>query len=290
MLVNSVYLVIHSHSLLKSPKDKPSFRVATTELPNLPTRWTGHDHVNHKYIDVLVTASGTTLAEEWKIELQYSRNVDQDLEIVAWFNDLEAAEKKLTDNVLHDCNAQQDTDEESNTEKKVRVTWKDSLTGNSMAHYRIKSNQETPDGSMSQITTSHWYEIIRIDLEHTDVYDAKWHEHARLSYLETSKRINFLLIKMRNGGLSELELDELDGLRRGLGYVEVKDTLKGIGEYVRRAEEEGEGVGEYLQNEIVDYSSEDEEDKRIRKREMDKGTLDVNDPEVMGMEEGGDDL
>jgi hypothetical protein len=66
--------------------------------------------------------------------------------------------------------------------------------------------------------------------------------------------------------LSELELDELDGLRRGLGYVEVKDTLKGIGEYVRRSEEEVEEVGEYLQNEIVDYSSEDEQNKRMRKK------------------------
>jgi hypothetical protein len=149
MPLNSVYLVIHSHSLFKSPEDKPSFRVATTELPNLPTRWTGHDHVNHKYTDVLVTASGTTLAEEWKIEIEYSRNVDQDLEILAWSNDLEVAGKKLTDSVLHDYNAQQNTEEESNTKKKVRVTWKDSLTGNSTAHYRIKSNQKAPDGSMS---------------------------------------------------------------------------------------------------------------------------------------------
>jgi hypothetical protein len=289
--IKSVYLVIHSQSLVASPKDKPSFRVASAELHRLPDRWAGHDHNNYRYTNILVTPFGTTTAEEWKIELEYSRNPEQDLEIVAWFNDLEAADKKLADCVVQGCKSHADTNEGNTEKKKARVTWTDSLDGNSTAFYRIKSKQKNWDGSMSRTTRCHWYEIIRINLEQEDVYGTKWHEKARLSYLETSERINALLTLRRAQGLSVSETEELDGLQRGLGWVSVaRDRFGEVTGYTKRGEEDSDGVREFLDNENVQYSSEDEEDKRVRKLEPGYGNLDLKDPDVMGDNVWGDKL
>ena len=79
------------------------------------------------------------------------------------------------------------------------------------------------------------------------MYDVSWREKARLSRLEVSKRIGILSMKMRSQGLSQSELDELDGLRRGLGYLVVaKDDLEEVVRYVRETEEERKGVEEYI--------------------------------------------
>ncbi|KAI4911589.1 hypothetical protein J4E90_006406 [Alternaria incomplexa] len=290
MSVNSVYLVIHSHS---RSEDKPSFRVASAELPKIPSQWTGHDRIQYAYTSIGVTMSRTTLAEKWYIELEYPNNSEQYLEIVAWFNDLEAADKKLADCVLQGCNPNADTDEEDKTgRKKVNATWTDSLDGNTAAFYRIDSRQENLDGTFSQAMRSHWWEVIRVDLEQPDVYSAKWNEKDRSSYLETSERINSLLTLKRAQGLNEQELEELDRLQKGLGWVGVKRVKSHdyIGGYVKRSEEDSDGVKEYLKNENVQYSSEDEEDLRVRKMEPGYWKLDVEDREVMGDNVWGDKL
>lgn len=242
---NSVYLVIHSQSLLTNPKDKPCFRVVT-ELSNLHARFTSHDHGNHKYTGVRVMTSGTRLGEEWKVELEH--DVQQDIEIVGWCNTLEAAAEKLTNSLLDNNNAhEQRTAEENGDKQKVRVTLETSLDGNLTAFCRIKSTQTNFDGSTLQTTTSHWYEIIRVNLEHENMYDVSWREKARSSHLEASKKIGILSMKMRSQGLSQSELDELDGLRRGLGYLVVaKDDLEEVVRYVRETEEERKGVEEYI--------------------------------------------
>ncbi|KAH6852156.1 hypothetical protein B0T12DRAFT_484640 [Alternaria alternata] len=242
---NSVYLVIHSQSLLTNPKDKPCFRVVT-ELSNLHARFTSHDHGNHKYTDVRVITSGTRLGEEWEVELEH--DVQQDIEIVGWCNTLEAAAEKLTNSLLDNNNAhEQRTAEENGDKQKVRVTLETSLDGNLTAFCRIKSTQTNFDGSTSQATTSHWYEIIRVNLEHENMYDVSWREKARLSRLEVSKRIGILSMKMRSQGLSQSELDELDRLHRGLGYLVVaKDDLEEVVRYVREREEESKGVEECI--------------------------------------------
>lgn len=290
MPINSIYLVIHSHSL---SKDRPAFRVASVEMPRLPSQWTGHDRIKHAYTNILVTPSGTPLAEKWKIEVEYPRNSEQYLEIVAWFNDLEAADKKLADCVLQDCKSNADTGEEGNMgKKKTRVAWTDSLDGNTTAFYCMNSNQENPDGSLSQAMRSHWWETIRVNFEQQDVYSAKWNEKDRSSYLETSERINSLLTLKRVQGLSEQEVEELDGLQKGLGWVGIKRVKSNdwTGGYVKRSKMDSDGVEEYLKNENVQYSSEDEEDIRARKMEPGYGSLDVKDREVMGDNVYGDKL
>jgi hypothetical protein len=54
-------------------------------------------------------------------------------------------------------------------------------------------------------------------------------------------------MKMRSQGLSQSELDELDRLHRGLGYLVVaKDDLEEVVRYVREREEESKGVEECI--------------------------------------------
>jgi hypothetical protein len=68
MPLNPVYLLIHSHSATKTPK--PYFRIAATELPNLLTCFVSHDYANYNHTDIRVTASGTSLADEWSVVLE----------------------------------------------------------------------------------------------------------------------------------------------------------------------------------------------------------------------------
>ena len=61
------------------------------------------------------------------------------------------------------------------------------------------------------------------------------------------ERIGILSMKMRSQGLSQSELDELDRLHRGLGYLVVaKDDLEEVVRYVREREEESKGVEECI--------------------------------------------
>jgi hypothetical protein len=231
MPLNPVYLLMHSRSNTRAPK--PYFRIAATELPNLPRPFTGYDHDSYTYTDIHVTASGTPLAEEWIVLLEAIKNSYQNVTAINHFDTLEEAGAELASRALADCRGE---------EGKVVVYWTQSINGNAITRCRtIERQLDEQAGVWVQREVSHWWEIIQIKLSHVDIYDIQWHDTARIQYMATAQRIAVLTIRARTEeqGLSNEEGRELGGLQRRLGFVNVGEKdFERVWGFRKKSEEE----------------------------------------------------
>jgi hypothetical protein len=233
MLLNPVYLLIHSRSNTRAPK--PYFRIAATELPNLPRPFTGHDHDNYTYTDIHVTASGTPLAEEWIVLLEAIKNSYQEVTAVNHFDTLEEAGQELADLAMADCRG------DIGKEGKVIVYWTQSINGNAVTRYRTvegKFDEET-GARVGQREVSHWWEIVQIKLQHDDIYDIQWHDTARIQYMATAQRVAVLTLRAREDDFNNEEERELEGLQKKLGFVNVSEAdFERVWGFKKKSEEE----------------------------------------------------
>jgi hypothetical protein len=233
MPLNPIYLLIHSRSNTRTPK--PYFRIAATELPNLPRPFTGYDHDNYTYTDMHVTASGTPLTEEWIVLLEAIKNSYQEVTAVNHFDTLEEAGQELADLAMADCRG------DIGKEGKVIVYWTQSINGNTVTRYRTvegKFDEET-GARVGQREVSHWWEIVQIKLQHDDIYDIQWHDTARIQYMATAQRVAILTLRAREDDFSNEEERELEGLQKKLGFVNVSEAdFERVWGFKKKSEEE----------------------------------------------------
>jgi hypothetical protein len=244
MPLNPVYLLVSSRSSTKTPK--PYFRIAATELPNLPPRFTGFNS-DYKYTNIRVTASGTPLDEKWNVVLEATTQENQQVSFVVYFHSLEEAGTALTDTVANDC-------KDKAGEGKVRIAWTDAVNGNTVARYCTKERKKI-DGKLVERKVCNWWEVIKVQLEHEDIYDIQWHETARMEYPANASRISLLSLKAPEP-LSTEEEKELDGLHKRLGFVNIPlADFERVWGFKKKSKEELEK----LQVELEEWTEEDEE-------------------------------
>jgi hypothetical protein len=244
MPLNPVYLLLSSRSDKKTPK--PYFRIAATELPNLPPRFTGFNS-DYKYTNVRVTASGTPLAEEWNVTLEATTQENQQVSFVVYFHSLEEAGTALTDTVANDC-------KDKAGEGKVRIAWTDVVNGNTVARYCTRESKKV-DRKLVERKVWNWWEVIKVKLEHEDIYDIQWHETARIEYLANASRIALLSLKAPEP-LSIEEGKELDGLHKKLGFVNIPlADFERVWGFKKKSKEELKK----LQVELEEWTEEDKE-------------------------------
>ena len=275
MALGPIYLIIRSQAIGK--KDKPWFRIASTELPRMPRVFTGYNETTNKYQDIMVQPPPA--GEEWKVIMEFNNRPNEDVKIIGWTETLEEGGNLLSRSVEDALKPAREVGET------IRQSWKHETDGNVSCTYHIKEPRELSDGSIHN-KTYYWWEIVRVQVQHDD-YGPEWHEKTRIEYMEKSAQIALDMLRKEKGELTAQEKEDLEERKKNLGSVPLsRQEFKEVMGTVRATNEEMQKRLEEL-----DRDSEEEEGDMggLEKAKGSKyGTVvsgaQLEDPEIMGTE------